>query len=108
MSNKVNVAEALANGNIRVIPRLQDLEESIEAIDEEIEGIDLISRRSILDDCNVCLEEHMHGFALACEHSMCISWMRELFVTAVRDSSLLPLRCCKAPIDMNMPSPYVH
>ena len=31
VSNKVNVAEALANGTIRVIPRLQDIQDAHEA-----------------------------------------------------------------------------
>ncbi|KAL7541102.1 hypothetical protein ACHAXR_010627 [Thalassiosira sp. AJA248-18] len=107
--NKVNVAEALANGHIRVIPRLQDIEDAIEAMEGvEAEVIDPNTRRGLLDSlpfirqCNVCLEEAKRGFSLACDHSMCIECMRDLFLAAVRDSSLLPLRCCEIPIDMNM------
>ncbi|KAL7546994.1 hypothetical protein ACHAWF_010310 [Thalassiosira exigua] len=109
VSNKVNVAEALANGDIKVIPRLQDIQEINEAEDAvEIEEMNSAEKRKVLNSlpfinqCNICLEEFKQGFSLACEHSMCINCTRDLFLAAVRDSSLLPLRCCEVPIDMNI------
>ena len=110
VSNKVNVAEALANGDIRVIPRLQDIQDAnqVNGGVEMVEEIDSTTRRQLLDSlphitqCHVCLEEERQGFSLACEHSMCIVCMRNLFSAPVSDSSLLPLRCCEIPIDMNM------
>ena len=100
--------DALANGHIRVIPRLKDIEESRVNDSDRDEEVDVISSRDFLNDlpiidhCNVCLEEGYQGFVLACDHSMCISCTREMFSAAIRDSSLLPLRCCETPIDMNI------
>ena len=112
VSNKVNVAEALANGHIRIIPRLQDLEETNAVENMEDEMTELLTdnieekRRTLdslpyIDRCNVCWDGEKQGFHLACDHSLCVNCMKELFLTAVRDSSLLPLRCCEVPIDMN-------
>ena len=56
----------------------------------------------VIIQCHVCYEHGMKGVFLACDHSMCIECMRNLFVSAVRDSSLLPLRCCETPIDMTI------
>lgn len=75
---------------------------------EMAEDMAAISTRDFLDDlpiidcCNVCMEDGLQGFALGCDHCMCICCMRELFSAAVRDSSLLPLRCCEIPIDMSI------
>ena len=50
VSNKVNVAEALANGDIRVIPRLQDIQDANEVNGgfEMVEEIDSTTRRPSL------------------------------------------------------------
>ena len=108
LTNAAQFSEALASGQIRVIPRLKDLQEVDEAEEEIVEETDMISRSNVLnelplvDRCDVCLEDEIHGFALACDHSMCIGCSREIFFAAVRDVSLLPLRCCEVPIDMNI------
>lgn len=98
--------EALANGQIRVIPRLQDLEEANETKEKAAENVistrDFLNDLPLVDRCNVCYEDKRPGFNLACEHCLCIGCIRELFFAAVRDSSLLPLRCCEVPIDMNI------
>lgn len=102
VSNKVNVAEALANGTIRAIPRLQDIQDAHEAKDgADTEEVDLNETLPFVN-CHICMEIPTRGYFLACEHSMCIDCMRNLFSAALRDSSLLPLRCCEAPIDMNI------
>ena len=88
-----------------MIPRLQDVTNDP---DEEVEEIDLDARQnffdslSIVTQCHVCMDENKRGFVLGCDHEMCTDCTRNLFLAAVRDSSLLPLRCCEVPIDMNM------
>ena len=57
---------------------------------------------NIILTCHVCFEERVEGFVFACEHSNCEKCLRTLFRTALGDSSLLPLRCCELPIDMNI------
>ena len=105
--NLRTIEDALANGQIRVVPRLQDLEEANEVEDEKAEA-NVIPRRDFLnnlpfvDHCNVCYDDAVQGFFLACDHCLCIGCTRDLFFAAVRDSSLLPLRCCEVPIDMNI------
>eukprot|EP00934_Nitzschia_sp_Nitz4_P007557 Nitzschia sp. Nitz4//scaffold247_size31676//23943//25415//NITZ4_007932-RA/size31676-processed-gene-0.21-mRNA-1//-1//CDS//3329543961//7547//frame0 len=61
-----------------------------------------IHRLPVLDQCNVCFEERVQGFHLACDHKQCTSCMTKMLRTALQDSSLLPLRCCEIPIDMNV------
>lgn len=56
----------------------------------------------ILKQCSVCFEENIQGYNLGCEHQQCTNCMRKLFLTALGDNSLLPLRCCEIPIDMNI------
>lgn len=97
----------MSNGHIRVIPRLQDIEEANDSkVDMSkstaVATRDFLNKLPFVDHCNVCYEEQRHGFVLACEHCLCISCTRDLFFAAVRDSSLLPLRCCELPIDMNI------
>lgn len=58
----------------------------------------------LLERCNVCYEENIPGYVLACGHSQCVDCMRRLFRAALRDISLLPLQCCEIPIDMNCAS----
>jgi hypothetical protein len=68
--------EALANGQIRVIPCLQDLEEADEIEDEEaaenvIATHAFLNNLPLVDQCNVCYEVMRPGFILACEHCLC-------------------------------------
>jgi hypothetical protein len=65
---------------------------------------DFLNNLPFIDRCDVCLEDGKQGFVLACECCLCICCTRELFfaAVAVRDSSLLPLRCCEIPIDMSI------
>ena len=66
---------------------------------------EFLNNLPFIDHCNVCYDDEAKGakgFILACKHSMCIGCTRNLFFAAVRDSSLLPLRCCEVPIDVNI------
>jgi IBR domain, a half RING-finger domain len=49
--------------------------------------------------CNVCYEENVRGVAFACDHKSCVDCLRNLFRAVLRDTSLLPIRCCEIPID---------
>jgi len=62
----------------------------------------------LLERCNVCYEENIPGYILACNHSQCVDCMRRLFRAALRDISLLPLQCCEIPIDMNCGSSFLN
>ena len=103
-------AEALASGQITVIPRLRDIQDAREVDDDRTieEEYDMSSTRDFLNNlpfvqlCSVCNEDGKQGFTLACGHCMCICCTRQLFQHAIRDSSLLPLRCCEVPIDMTI------
>ena len=63
---------------------------------------DFLNNLPIVDRCHVCLEDDYQGIVLACDHCMCVRCTRELFSTAVHDSSLLPLSCCEIPIDIRI------
>eukprot|EP00548_Thalassiothrix_antarctica_P011244 CAMPEP_0194161152 /NCGR_PEP_ID=MMETSP0152-20130528/78782_1 /TAXON_ID=1049557 /ORGANISM="Thalassiothrix antarctica, Strain L6-D1" /LENGTH=521 /DNA_ID=CAMNT_0038870909 /DNA_START=46 /DNA_END=1609 /DNA_ORIENTATION=- len=56
----------------------------------------------MLHQCNVCYQEQVRGYTLACNHLQCIKCMKKLFQTALGDRALLPLKCCDIPIDMNI------
>lgn len=55
-----------------------------------------------MEQCNVCYDENKRGFTFACGHLQCIGCTSKLFRAALGDNSLLPLRCCEIPIDMNI------
>ena len=109
VSNKVNVAEAFRSGKIRPI-QLQDAviisdDEASDKEDDEVrvEEKDMsLDNLPLIDRCSVCYEDESRGYELACEHNQCIQCTRKLFKTALRDTTLLPLRCCEIPIDMNI------
>ncbi|KAL7568734.1 hypothetical protein ACA910_021727 [Epithemia clementina (nom. ined.)] len=53
-----------------------------------------------IDQCDVCYAEEEPGFTLACNHSQCVDCMTRHLRVALHDRSLLPLKCCEVPIDM--------
>lgn len=108
VKNKINVAEELDTGRVKVIqqPLALTLGQANEAIyepgveEQKEEPPELSSQ--FIQECNVCLDENLFGFHLACGHLNCRKCLRQLFRTAIKDTSLLPLRCCNIPIDMNV------
>lgn len=95
--NGVNVAEALGSGQIQIInrkPRFQPVHDGLANVEEYF----LLAQD--IERCAACFEEGATGFVLPCSHQNCTACMRRLFETALRDSSLLPLKCCERPIDM--------
>jgi IBR domain, a half RING-finger domain len=54
--------------------------------------------------CNACYEENVQGVAFACDHQSCVECLRSLFRAVLRDTSLLPIRCCEIPIDTSIAS----
>jgi hypothetical protein len=44
----------------------------------------------------------MYHLGSTCGHSYCYGCMKELFTTASKDDTLLPVRCCKQPIDQTL------
>jgi hypothetical protein len=51
--------------------------------------------------CVACYEE-TQCYSLACEHGMCGKCVSQLFLAATVDSSLMPPRCCKVHIGLNV------
>jgi hypothetical protein len=119
VENKVDVAEAFRTGKV------QPIAIAIADTDEEDRTMPVTNEPSsslrdvedyrkppaasmpfdslpYMEQCNVCYDENKRGFTLACGHVQCISCTRKLFKAALRDNSLLPLRCCEAPLDMNI------
>lgn len=126
VQNKLNVAEALDSGRAQVLShwamRFREaqnsapspgggIEESKEVADDESfsgaqEEIPINDEAKlelpIIERCSVCFEEGLPGFDFPCDHYNCKNCMKALLRTALKDSSLLPLRCCEIPIDMSV------
>eukprot|EP00526_Cylindrotheca_closterium_P005174 CAMPEP_0113643124 /NCGR_PEP_ID=MMETSP0017_2-20120614/22667_1 /TAXON_ID=2856 /ORGANISM="Cylindrotheca closterium" /LENGTH=639 /DNA_ID=CAMNT_0000554607 /DNA_START=658 /DNA_END=2574 /DNA_ORIENTATION=+ /assembly_acc=CAM_ASM_000147 len=111
--NKVDVAEAFRTGLVKPLaePAVVSDEESNETSidDEEMENRKPAAVASNLfnlpfvQECSVCYDTDVKGYSLACgDHFHCVRCMRQLFQSALRDTTLLPLRCCEVPIDMNV------
>ena len=101
VKNRINVAEALKTRNLPLSNRKQDfLDTSNHSRDIGIKKTDHINLPRIR--CHVCFEVNVPGFELPCTHGNCQECMTKLLHTALQDSSLLPLRCCELPIDMNV------
>ncbi|KAL3796863.1 hypothetical protein HJC23_008816 [Cyclotella cryptica] len=111
-ANETGVAEALRSGKVRPIP-VQDVTD-ISDDEGDLDGIQNRTFRGETDksledlpeitQCSACYEEHLLGYEFACSHSQCTQCARKLFKTALRDTTLLPLRCCDILIDMNIAS----
>ena len=50
--------------------------------------------QTTLLQCVACLDECSDTSSLPCKHDMCKSCLKDLFNAALKDSSLLPVRCC--------------
>lgn len=109
VQNRINVAEALQAGTVTV-PQRRDrfVEESpapgigVEETKELDEPEEI--KLATIPRCSVCYENNLPGFDLPCVHSTCKQCMAGLMRTAIGDASLLPLKCCEIPIDMNISS----
>jgi hypothetical protein len=53
-------------------------------------------------ECNSCFEKNINVINLPCSHIYCDCCMRNLFLLSLNDISLLPVRCCKIEVDINM------
>lgn len=113
--NKINVAEAFRTGQVKPLDKpvviVSDDEESNETStdDETMEDRKPAAVASnlfnlpFICECSVCFDQDVKGYSLACgDHFHCVRCMRQLFQSALRDNTLLPLRCCDVPIDMNV------
>lgn len=104
--NKINVAQAFTSGAMTPIPSAAIVSSSDDEDDRDQKPAaeELPSTHSLprINTCHVCYIDNVRGYSLACGHLQCISCTRKLFKTTLRDTSLLPLRCCDVPIDMNI------
>lgn len=115
-TSEVDVAEAFRSGKVRPIL----LQDDTAISDDESSDLECSQNRTLggentyIEDlpgigrCSVCYEEDVRGYEFACTHSQCITCTRKLFKTALRDTTLLPLRCCDIPIDMNIASQLLN
>jgi len=100
VDNKTNVAEAFRSGKMKPSAVIVSDSDS----DEEDSKTAAADIPPTIDTCDVCYEEDVEGYYLGCGHKNCVNCTQRLFRTALRDSSLLPLRCCEIPMDMNVAS----
>lgn len=52
--------------------------------------------------CNSCFEMVDRSFQLPCNHLFCKGCVRGLFVAALADQSLLPVKCCGKRVDQRL------
>ncbi|CAG8524448.1 5971_t:CDS:2 [Paraglomus occultum] len=57
--------------------------------------------KSQLKQCNCCFE-HRETHSLACMHNFCYPCLRQLFVKATTDETLMPVRCCGEEISIEV------
>jgi len=55
-----------------------------------------------LVECESCLDTHAQEYALSCGHSFCRDCIRGLFVAALNDHTLLPVKCCGTRLDQRL------
>lgn len=115
IENKVNVGEAFRNGKIKPCTT-----SSIGGSDGEISDDDVENNTKpaavptnlfnlpFIHECNVCYDENVKGYNLACGHLQCVKCTRKLFKFGLEDSALLPLTCCELPIDMHIANDLLH
>jgi IBR domain, a half RING-finger domain len=103
-TNKINVAEAFKTGRITpIVTPTVILDENDDDLDRKPAAVDLpLAALPYVEKCSVCYEDNVRGYSLACGHLYCARCMIKLMRAALKDNSLLPLRCCEIPIDMNI------
>lgn len=112
--NKINVQEAFLTGKVTPIIEAAVVsgEESSDDDKNEDRKPAVVPRNifnlPFINQCNVCYEENLKGYDLACSHLQCVQCTRKLFQAALRDNTLLPLVCCEVPIDMNIAFDLLH
>lgn len=52
--------------------------------------------------CDSCLDTQIQEFSLSCGHSFCRECIRGLFLAALKDNTLLPVRCCGKRLDQRL------
>jgi len=88
IEHRIDVAEALESGAAKpIVAGMLDPEAA--------------APLPLIDRCDVCYDEDRPGVVLACDHRHCRGCMRKVLKKALVDRSLLPLKCCNLPIDMN-------
>jgi IBR domain, a half RING-finger domain len=103
-TNKINVAEAFKTGRIMPIGTVAVIDdEDDDDMDRKPAAVELpMATLPYVEQCSVCYEGKVRGYSLACGHLHCTRCMIKLMRAALKDNSLLPLRCCEIPIDMNI------
>ena len=121
VDNEINVAQAFMTGKIKPIKRPpllvfsdsdtddndsqsdDDFNKNILQHDQKPEALPRgLFNLPFVDKCSVCFDDNVKGYHLACDHRQCIPCTRRLFKMSLKDNSLLPLKCCEVPIDMNI------
>ena len=128
VKNRINVAEALRDGQVKVIKHpdgdSSSCDHGVEELKEEV-AEDLVESKEedppqlapvaeCKDDamvegdalpeltCDVCADE-TGCYELPCgDHKFCKSCLTKLFMTASKDITLIPVHCCRVEIDPNL------
>lgn len=69
----------------------------------------LLKSGLVVGRCDGCYEEkpkELHK--LNCEHKHCTECITRIFKTASKDKSLLPVKCCKIPLDQNIAEAFLN
>lgn len=124
VKNKINVADALQKGVVSLPQRklyeeeedmfannkesvnrhVKTLEGKAKSVSEYVDTNDgiLIGVKLPPISCLACGDNNVPGYELPCTHAHCIDCMTRLLRSALNDTSLLPLQCCRLPIDINI------
>eukprot|EP01038_Epipyxis_sp_PR26KG_P012009 gene12009-16077_t len=55
--------------------------------------------QSKLEECNSCFEFVEKLWDLSCGHKFCVECLNKLYSMAIKDRSLIPVKCCKIKLD---------
>jgi hypothetical protein len=61
----------------------------------------------MIKECNTCYGPKLQGFIYGCKHMQCVDCAKQFLMTAARDISLLPPKCCGAEIDLEAVARFV-
>eukprot|EP00928_Gymnodinium_smaydae_P037996 TRINITY_DN26302_c0_g2_i1.p1 TRINITY_DN26302_c0_g2~~TRINITY_DN26302_c0_g2_i1.p1 ORF type:complete len:524 (-),score=65.68 TRINITY_DN26302_c0_g2_i1:54-1625(-) len=73
-------------------------------IDPEKTVVGIAGVSDVRVTCDVCAEVFSEGNVekLGCEHTMCIPCLRKLYRNATSDVAMIPVRCCRAPLGVDL------
>ncbi|CAN0130475.1 unnamed protein product [Discosporangium mesarthrocarpum] len=102
LAGGINVCETLCAGGVKIPKQRLSIQMKASKPDSDTDRDQGTGALAVfIDKCNSCFELERPGAKHSCGHGQCEDCLRQMFVLSLTDTSLLPPKCCRLPIDLN-------